>query len=81
MALSLSFLDWIIFLIVMGGSLSFGLFMAYRKKAGQNSSNFFPQPLKLCIPLHILPSANFERVIRTFASNRPVGSSALLVSM
>ena len=41
MALSLSFLDWIIFLIVMGGSLSFGLFMAYRKKAGQNSSNFF----------------------------------------
>jgi len=27
--------------VVMGGSLSFGLYMAYRKKAGQNSTNFF----------------------------------------
>lgn len=41
MNLSLSSLDWIIFAIVIGGSLSFGLYMAYRKKAGQNSSNFF----------------------------------------
>ena len=41
MSLSLSSLDWIILSIVMIGSLSFGLYMAYRKKAGQNSSNFF----------------------------------------
>jgi solute:Na+ symporter, SSS family len=41
MSLSLSFLDWIVFLTVMGGSLAFGLYMSYLKKAGQNSSNFF----------------------------------------
>ena len=41
MNLSLSVLDWIIFSILMGGSLSFGLYMAYLKKAGKNSTNFF----------------------------------------
>ncbi len=41
MTLSLSFLDWIVLTVVMGGSLSFGLYMAYLKKAGQNSTNFF----------------------------------------
>ncbi|KAF0237310.1 MAG: soluteNa+ symporter SSS, partial [Prolixibacteraceae bacterium] len=41
MNLTLTTLDWIIFAIVIGGSLSFGLYMAWRKKAGQNSSNFF----------------------------------------
>lgn len=41
MNLSLSVLDWIILSVVMGGSLSFGLYMAYRKKASQNSTNFF----------------------------------------
>ena len=41
MNLSLSALDWLIFAIVIGGSLSFGLYMAWRKKAGQSSSNFF----------------------------------------
>jgi SSS family solute:Na+ symporter len=41
MSLSLSPIDWIILTVMMGGSLSFGLYMAYRKKAGQNSSNFF----------------------------------------
>ena len=41
MTLSLTFLDWMVLTVVMGGSLSFGLFMAYRKKAGQNSTNFF----------------------------------------
>lgn len=41
MSLSLSAIDWIVLLLMMGGSLSFGLYMAYRKKAGQNSSNFF----------------------------------------
>lgn len=39
--LSLSVLDWIVLSVMMGGSLSFGLYMAYRKKAGQNSTNFF----------------------------------------
>jgi SSS family solute:Na+ symporter len=41
MNLSLTFLDWIVLSVVMGGSLSFGLYMAYRKKAGQDSTNFF----------------------------------------
>lgn len=41
MNLSLSFPDWIVLSIVMGGSLAFGLYMAYRKRAGQNSTNFF----------------------------------------
>jgi solute:Na+ symporter, SSS family len=41
MNLTLTLLDWIVLSVVMAGSLSFGLYMAYRKKAGQNSSNFF----------------------------------------
>ena len=41
MILSLTILDWMILLIVMTGSLSYGIYMAYRKKAGRNSSNFF----------------------------------------
>lgn len=41
MSLSLASLDWIVFLTVMLGSLGFGMYMAFRKKAGQNSSNFF----------------------------------------
>lgn len=41
MNLSLTFLDWLVLSVVMVGSLSFGLYMAYAKKAGQNSSNFF----------------------------------------
>jgi SSS family solute:Na+ symporter len=41
MNLSLSVLDWIILSIIMGGSLSFGLYMSYRKKASKNSTNFF----------------------------------------
>lgn len=41
MTLSLTFLDWMVFSIVMIGSLSFGMYMAFRKKAGQSSSNFF----------------------------------------
>jgi SSS family solute:Na+ symporter len=41
MTLTLTLLDWLVLIIVMGGSLSFGLYMAYIKKAGQNSSNFF----------------------------------------
>ena len=41
MNLNLTFLDWIVLVLVMGGSLSFGLYMAYLKRAGQSSSNFF----------------------------------------
>jgi len=41
MNLSLSSLDWIVLSLVMAGSLSFGLYMAYTKKAGKNSTNFF----------------------------------------
>lgn len=41
MNLSLTTLDWIILTVVMVGSLSFGLYMAYLKKAGKDSLNFF----------------------------------------
>jgi len=41
MNLSLTFLDWIVLSVLMIGSLSFGMYMSYLKKAGQNSSNFF----------------------------------------
>ncbi|MDD4755082.1 MAG: sodium/solute symporter [Prolixibacteraceae bacterium] len=41
MDLVLTSLDWIILSIVMVGSLSFGLFMAYYKKSGASSTNFF----------------------------------------
>ena len=41
MSLSLTAFDWIVLSIVMGGSLAFGLYMAYLKKAGQSSANFF----------------------------------------
>ena len=41
MTLNLTYLDWIVLTILVSGSLSFGLYMAYRKKSGQNSSNFF----------------------------------------
>lgn len=41
MDLTLTSSDWIVLIIVMGGSLFFGLYMAWLKKAGQNSTNFF----------------------------------------
>jgi solute:Na+ symporter, SSS family len=41
MNLTLTLFDWIVLTIVMVVSLSFGLYMAYRRKAGQSSSNFF----------------------------------------
>ncbi len=41
MNLSLSLLDWIICVFVIVGSLTFGLYMAYKKNAGGSSSNFF----------------------------------------
>ena len=51
MNLYLTFLDWIVLCCVVVGSLSFGLFMAYRKKSGQNSSNFFLGGRKMKWPI------------------------------
>ncbi|SHF23168.1 solute:Na+ symporter, SSS family [Mariniphaga anaerophila] len=41
MNLNLSSWDWLVLIIVIAGSLSFGMYMAFVKKAGKNSSNFF----------------------------------------
>jgi solute:Na+ symporter, SSS family len=41
MNLSLAVIDWIILSVVLAGSLFFGLYMAYYKRAGASSSNFF----------------------------------------
>jgi SSS family solute:Na+ symporter len=41
MELSLTNSDWIVGLTIIIASLSFGLYMAYLKKAGKSSSNFF----------------------------------------
>lgn len=41
LSLSLSVSDWIIFSLVLGLSIAYGLYMSYMKKASQNSSNFF----------------------------------------
>jgi solute:Na+ symporter, SSS family len=41
MNISLSGLDWTIGLVVLLGSLAVGLYMAYQRDAGKNSSNFF----------------------------------------
>ena len=51
MNLLLTSLDWFIFSIVIIGSLSFGLIMAYRKKASKNSSNFFLGGRRLTWPI------------------------------
>lgn len=41
MDLTLTTLDWIVLITVMGGSLAFGLYMAHIKNASGNSTNFF----------------------------------------
>lgn len=41
MSLSLTTFDWIVLFIVIAGSLGYGMYMAYRKRSGRNSSNFF----------------------------------------
>ena len=51
MSLSLSFLDWLVLAVTMGGSLLYGLWMAWRKKAGQNSTNFFLGGRKIIWPI------------------------------
>ena len=51
MSISLSGLDWTVGLVVLFGSLAIGLYMAYRAKAGQNSSNFFLGGRKIMWPV------------------------------
>ena len=51
MNISLSGLDWTVGLVVLFGSLATGLYMAYRAKAGQNSSNFFLGGRKIMWPV------------------------------
>jgi solute:Na+ symporter, SSS family len=41
MNLTLTLADWLILSIIMVGSLSFGMYMAFRKKSGKDSSSFF----------------------------------------
>lgn len=41
MNISLTILDWLVGLTVLLGSLGVGLYMAFRRSAGKNSSNFF----------------------------------------
>jgi SSS family solute:Na+ symporter len=51
MEISLNTLDWLVGLSALFGSLAVGLFMAYRAKAGQNSSNFFLGGRKILWPV------------------------------
>ncbi|HZH71912.1 MAG TPA: sodium transporter, partial [Mariniphaga sp.] len=41
MNITLTYLDWSVGLVVILGSLGVGLYMAYQKSAGKNSTNFF----------------------------------------
>ncbi len=41
MRIELTYIDWIVVAILLLGSLTLGLYIAYRSKAGQNSTNFF----------------------------------------
>ena len=51
MEISLNGLDWIVGLLVLTGSLAAGLYMAYRAKSGQSSSNFFLGGRKILWPV------------------------------
>ncbi len=51
MEISLSGLDWIVGLLVLVGSLAVGLYMAYRAKTGESSSNFFLGGRKIMWPV------------------------------
>ncbi len=51
MDISLSGLDWLVGIFVLFGSLSIGLYMAYRAKSGQNSTNFFLGGRKITWPV------------------------------
>ncbi|NSW94388.1 MAG: sodium/solute symporter [Bacteroidales bacterium] len=41
MTLTLNTIDWLVGAVIIAGTLAFGLYMAYIRKAGANSSNFF----------------------------------------
>ena len=41
LSLSLSYFDWGLFVLVLSFSIGYGLYMAYKRKVSQNSSNFF----------------------------------------
>jgi SSS family solute:Na+ symporter len=49
--IALKSLDWLVGLTVLIGSLAVGLYMAYRARAGQNSSNFFLGGRKILWPV------------------------------
>ena len=51
MALSLSILDWIIFIITLGGSIALGLYISGKFRAGENSSNFFLAGRRMTWPI------------------------------
>ena len=51
MDISLSGLDWVVGIFVLFGSLAIGLYMAYRSKSGQNSTNFFLGGRKITWPV------------------------------
>jgi SSS family solute:Na+ symporter len=51
MSISLNFLDWTIGIFVLLGSLGVGLYMAHRRSAGKNSSNFFLGGRKITWPV------------------------------
>ena len=51
MALSLTPLDWIICLVVVGASILFGLHLALRSRAGESSANFFLAGRRLTWPI------------------------------
>src|SRR5690554_2948130 len=51
MNISLTSIDWLIGLTVLLGSLGAGLYMAYRRSAGKNSSNFFLGGRKITWPV------------------------------
>jgi len=51
LGISLNALDWVVGLLVLVGSLAAGLYMAYRAKSGQNSTNFFLGGRKILWPV------------------------------
>jgi len=51
MNISLEILDWVVVFIVLGGSLSIGLYMAHRAKVGKDSASFFLGGRKIKWPL------------------------------
>ena len=51
MQVNLTFLDWVIVIVLLGGSLLFGLVIAHRENAGKTSSGFFLGGRKITWPI------------------------------